>query len=439
MAQDQVQGLLFNRLFGQKTDGPVGLLGNPMLQVGMGLLASRANPRINPFEAAMTGLTNAAQFRQIEEDRKREMEMREREDKVREHLSKIIPGMFSTRVEGPPTPDGVAPTQISPMGQALGEVAQVDPLGAFDVLTRMQTAGSDIPVDIQTFDYLNRVAKEDTPEGRAARIRLRLEPGASAESSYAMRFFTRPGPDGRERQYMADPASGNLFILSDDGSQWLPVGSQQAGVEPAPQPSGQQQSFRPGVDLLPGQPGSSAPPSRVVTGAGPGLSPAERAAQEAEAKAKVEASTIPPARRAELQDKVMKAQQLLTEVDAVQAAFDKIKSTLSAGPYGMNFMPNEAAAEFDKAVARLAPLKRQITRVPGEGSMSDYEQRLEQATLPDRGTFENVTQQQIDAYREMAQQIINGYAPILNGNQAGAAAVPDDEYERMKAELLRGQ
>jgi hypothetical protein len=131
-------------LLGANNPTLMGLLGNPMMQVGMGLLASRANPRINPFEAAMTGMTNAAQFRQIEEDRKREMEERERMDKVREQLSKIIPSMFSTRVEGPPTPDGVVPTQISPMGQAIGEVAQLDPLGAFDMLTRMQSPGADM-------------------------------------------------------------------------------------------------------------------------------------------------------------------------------------------------------------------------------------------------------------------------------------------------------
>ena len=50
---------------------------NPMFNMGMGLLQSHYDPRVNPFGAMMGGLQSAQESAQEAEDRKRAQELRE--------------------------------------------------------------------------------------------------------------------------------------------------------------------------------------------------------------------------------------------------------------------------------------------------------------------------------------------------------------------------
>ena len=52
------------------------LQSNPMFNVGMGLLSSRYNSNINPFQAALGGLSSAGKNKTAMEDRKRLEELR---------------------------------------------------------------------------------------------------------------------------------------------------------------------------------------------------------------------------------------------------------------------------------------------------------------------------------------------------------------------------
>lgn len=73
------------------------LAGNPMLNAGMGLLASSYDANINPFQAAMQGLQKGATEQQTQEDR-------ERQEKAREAIAAYF-GSLGQQVPGqaPPT------------------------------------------------------------------------------------------------------------------------------------------------------------------------------------------------------------------------------------------------------------------------------------------------------------------------------------------------
>lgn len=97
----------------------------------------------------------------------------------------------------------------------------------------------------------------------------------------------------------------------------------------------------------------------------------------------------------------------------VQEKFNSLKGTMSAGAFGQGIVPTEGGKQFDAAVDSMRNILSGITRVPGVGSMSDFETRLAQAQFPSRGNYESVTQQQIDSIGSMLDQLNQGYAGIL--------------------------
>lgn len=93
------------------------------------------------------------------------------------------------------------------------------------------------------------------------------------------------------------------------------------------------------------------------------------------------------------------------QLNTVDEGWKKIKgSAFSAGP-GTQLNPlTEDGKQFDAAVGQLGPLMRQLTRVPGEGAMSDYETKLlERATL-NRGDFESVTEEKLKNLRQLVNE-----------------------------------
>lgn len=113
------------------------------------------------------------------------------------------------------------------------------------------------------------------------------------------------------------------------------------------------------------------------------------------------------------------AVQKLGSIDAIEAQlnnvqerFDKLKGTMSAGGL-QGWVPTESGQQFDKAVAALSPLTRQLTRVPGEGAQSDYEAKLLQAAMLNRGSYESTTQDQIEQMRELIQNMRTGHQMTL--------------------------
>jgi hypothetical protein len=111
------------------------------------------------------------------------------------------------------------------------------------------------------------------------------------------------------------------------------------------------------------------------------------------------------------------------QLQNVRNKFAKIKGTMSAGK-GQGWVPSEAGEAFDKAVDSMKGSLTAITRVPGVGSMSDYESRIDQSKFPKRGDYESVTDDQIAAIEDLLTTIESGYTDLLGGGSQPAQAAP---------------
>lgn len=104
------------------------------------------------------------------------------------------------------------------------------------------------------------------------------------------------------------------------------------------------------------------------------------------------------------------------QLENLQKAATAIKGSFASGPFGQGKIPTSAGKSFDQAKAALALTVRGLTRTPGEGSFSDMETRLQQAALPDRNNYEEVTQQGIDQLKQMSTLLKESYAQnVANG------------------------
>jgi hypothetical protein len=136
-------------------------------------------------------------------------------------------------------------------------------------------------------------------------------------------------------------------------------------------------------------------------------------------------SSLTPQVRAKINDKLITMQALKKQLETVKEKWAKIKDSSSAGAFGQGYIPTEAGKGFDAAVDALRPLFRQVSRTPGEGSMSDYETRLAQAPLPNRTQYESVTEQQIAQIEDMVAAIESGYQGMLgNANPTPSPGLP---------------
>jgi hypothetical protein len=129
-------------------------------------------------------------------------------------------------------------------------------------------------------------------------------------------------------------------------------------------------------------------------------------------------SSLTPQVRAKIKDKLITMQALKRQLETVKEKWAAIKNTPAAGAWGQGYLPVEKGKAFDAAVDALRPLFRQVSRTPGEGSMSDYETRLAQAPLPNRTQYESVTEQQIAQIEDMAAAIESGYQGMLGSGGA---------------------
>lgn len=82
---------------------------------------------------------------------------------------------------------------------------------------------------------------------------------------------------------------------------------------------------------------------------------------------------------------------------------------------------NDESDRFDKAVAGLAPLIRSLTRVPGEGGMSDFESRLANAVLPSRTDTKAGRKEALDGFDELLRTTESGYRELIGGGQSPPA------------------
>lgn len=119
------------------------------------------------------------------------------------------------------------------------------------------------------------------------------------------------------------------------------------------------------------------------------------------------------------------ARNKLTILKVARKQLDSLKNTFTEGRAGaMNafgpgqgVLPTQAGKKFDAALAQIRGTFTGIKRVPGVGSMSDYESKLDAAQFPDRNDYESVIEQKLQGMEDQLALLENGYTDLLSGGQ----------------------
>ena len=147
---------------------------------------------------------------------------------------------------------------------------------------------------------------------------------------------------------------------------------------------------------------------------------AREAASRSPAAGGRQAAALTAAQRAKIDEKLQTVALVRGQLARARAAFDRIRDTVSAGPGGQ-FVPTADGFAFDAAAKGLGQTIRQLTRTPGEGAMSDYESKLAAAIVPDRGSFEGLTEAKINELEQIINDIEAGYSS-MGAPQSGGAS-----------------
>lgn len=166
------------------------------------------------------------------------------------------------------------------------------------------------------------------------------------------------------------------------------------------------------------QPRQAEPPVSVV---GPNGKPVYVSREESLGQTPYEKPSggLSPRDATTARNKLTMIQLARQQVALARQKFQPLKGTFSAGPLGA-YMPTQAGQAFDAAVDVMRGTIGGITRVPGVGSMSDYEGRLDQAKMPARGKYEATTEQQLDSLDTMLNYLEQGYGGLLSDNGAAS-------------------
>lgn len=127
-----------------------------------------------------------------------------------------------------------------------------------------------------------------------------------------------------------------------------------------------------------------------------------------------------------IRTKLQSINAIESQLGRVEAAMRDLDKKGWTGTLG-GLVPGSWDAEsdrFDKSVAALAPLVRQLTRVPGEGAMSDYESRLADMALPNRRSTPEGRKEIIASMKELLRNTRSGYRELLGQGAAATRAAP---------------
>jgi hypothetical protein len=186
-----------------------------------------------------------------------------------------------------------------------------------------------------------------------------------------------------------------------------------------------------------GKDGYVAAPGKVVPGAMPGAvttlrdesgavvkpipKPVEKTPEQIEANAAAaargKASVAKPITEEQQQTIQMKLSSLQTakrQLQDVRKAFDGIKNAKLSGK-GRGWVPTKENDSFTKSVEALKPTITALTRVPGIGSMSDFETRIAMAPYPNTGEYPEVNEKAIKALEDLINETETGYKGMGKG------------------------
>ncbi len=123
-----------------------------------------------------------------------------------------------------------------------------------------------------------------------------------------------------------------------------------------------------------------------------------------------------------IRTKLRSIQSIRSQLGRVKAAMRDLEKKGWTGSLG-GLVPgvfDDESDRFDKAVAGLAPLIRQLTRVPGEGASSDYESALANAALPSRRSTEAGRKETVMGIEDLLNNTESGYKELLGGQTSPA-------------------
>lgn len=152
----------------------------------------------------------------------------------------------------------------------------------------------------------------------------------------------------------------------------------------------------------------------------------------ARANAKPDRPQISPRDVATVRTKLLNIKLAKQQLADVKNKFAAAKG-IASGPFGQSLIPSEAGKAFDKSIDRMRQTFTSIMRVPGVGSMSDFETRLQQAQFPKRGDYESVTADNITQLESMLANLEQGYSEM-----AGAGPAESEEVEVISPDGTRG-
>lgn len=121
------------------------------------------------------------------------------------------------------------------------------------------------------------------------------------------------------------------------------------------------------------------------------------------------------------------------QLQTVKDQFARLKNTTMAGPESGLYPSGlrESASNFDAAVDALRNTIGSITRIPGIGAMSDYEQRLASAQLPSRYRRESSIELAINNLDGLLKSGESRYADILADASVQYTPTPITPASRM--------
>ena len=109
------------------------------------------------------------------------------------------------------------------------------------------------------------------------------------------------------------------------------------------------------------------------------------------------------------------------QLENIKAQWKGLQGSMSAGGFGQGYNPTVSGQKFDKAVDAMRATFSALTRVPGVGSMSDWEGKLAQAPLPSRKDYEAVTEQAIQQIDDLITATERGYSNFLGNDDSNSS------------------
>jgi hypothetical protein len=132
---------------------------------------------------------------------------------------------------------------------------------------------------------------------------------------------------------------------------------------------------------------------------------------------------------------------ILNAIDTLEASITPLEQGGWTGPIG-GYVPSSLDSEsdvFETNLGLVRQLIRGITKVEGEGSISDYETKLQQATLPGRTQTPEGRKQAIKNLRQLVKDLQGSYASSKPASAARPAPARRGSGQRIMPRTPAGQ